>query len=100
MIREELYAERGAVWFTETPYARLLRSMKDASPDAHLYQLKAALPVALDAILEPIEALHRRVANPVPNSTTVHLCAADRDFYPCPTRRACDQIRAEYGGGQ
>ena len=64
------------------------------------HQAAAALPVALDAILGPVEALHRRVANPVPNSITVHLCAADRDFYPCPTRRACDQIRAEYGGGQ
>ena len=46
-------------------------------------------------ILDHIDALHPRIANPVPNSITVHLCGADRYFFPCPTRRLTAEIRGE-----
>ncbi len=45
------------------------------------------------SVLDRIDALHPRIANPVPNSITVHLCGADRYFFPCPTRRLTAEIR-------
>lgn len=85
---------------------------------------------ALDAILGPIEALHypaNRDFDRTPICADCHgkagthpcgcwaeydqypicgECGAqehmplESDDYPCPTRRACDQIRAELGGGE
>ena len=98
-------------------------------PGRH-HQAAAALSVALDAILEPIEALHypaNRDFDRTPICADCHgkagthpcgcwaeydqypicgECGAqdhmplESDDYPCPTRRACDQIRAELGGGE
>lgn len=53
----------------------------------------AALPLAVDAILAPIEALH---------AGAEHVCGAMvwRAGDPCPTRALCDALRAEYGGAR
>lgn len=50
-------------------------------------------------ILDRIDALHQREANPIPRSLVVHICSADRDYFPCPTRRLTAEIRGELSHG-
>lgn len=105
-------------------------SADEAERTEYLSVADAAISVALDAILGPIEALHQSVTTRVYTERDCEVgmceghhqisgacycpsyllnvcrecrrCYCDDDEqdapYPCPTRRACDQIRAELGG--
>jgi hypothetical protein len=105
-----------------------LDKMPEHSRRHWLVETAAALPLAVDAILAPIEALHY-AANPDADRTPAcdechgkagtHPCGCWAEFdrlpvcggcygeeryeavpWPCRTRQACDALRAEYGGAR
>ena len=81
------------------------------------HQAAAALPIVVAAVLDQIEALHVPHACGMLGQDPLRIecfivhgghcanvgrcrgCGLTQP-HPCPTRRACDQIRAEFGGGE